>query len=431
LSEIRKKIFGLIKEYYSKEISLKKISGVPVAGKTFNEKELISAVDAVLDCWWTDGKFAKEFEEKLKRFLGTRNAILVNSGSSANLLALMSLTSEKLGGRQLKEGDEVITVAAGFPTTVNPIIQAGCVPVFCDVDVMTGNVDIDELKKAVSHKAKAVVLAHTLGNPFNIKEVIKLCREKDLWLIEDNCDALGSKYGGKYTGTFGDISTFSFYPAHHITMAEGGAVCTDNPQLARIVRSMRDWGRDCVCGTGQDNACGKRFGWKLGELPFGYDHKYIFSEIGYNLKNTDINAAIGLAQLEKLPEFIRARRSNYDLLAKGLKRFEDHIMIQKAEPGSEPSWFGLLITISPGANFSRKDLISFLENNRIATRMLFAGNITKQPYFKSIKYRKVSNLRNTDLVMNNSFWIGVYPGLQKNQIDYVLSKFSDFFCKIK
>jgi len=364
-----------------------------------------------------------------------RHAIIVNSGSSANLLAVMSLCSEKLENNakgRLRPGDEIITIAAGFPTTVNPIIQAGCVPVFCDIDLETYNINIDQLKKAISPKTKAIMIAHTLGNPFNLDEVVKICRKNNLWLIEDNCDSLGSRYNSKLTGTLGDISTLSFYPAHHITMAEGGAVCTNDDNLAMIARSIRDWGRDCVCGTGQDNVCGKRFSWKLGNLPYGYDHKYIYSELGYNLKNTDLNIAIGLAQIDKLEGFISARKKNFEMLYKGLKSIEGiekNIHLPKAEKNSDPSWFGFLLTFKESSKIKRNDLVKFLEDNGIATRLLFGGNLTKQPYFKNIKYRKIGDLRNTDIVMNNSFWIGVYPGLDKKQINYVISKFREFFGK--
>lgn len=436
--EIKSKMHGLIEDYYSERFRSveKKINKVPVSGKVFDEKEFISAVDAVLDGWWTDGKVSKQFEEKLCRFLGVKHAIIVNSGSSANLIAVMSLCSEKLEKNtkgKLKPGDEIITIAAGFPTTVNPIIQAGCVPVFCDIDLETYNINIDQLKKAISPKTRAIMMAHTLGNPFNLDEVIKICRKNNLWLIEDNCDSLGSRYNGKLTGTFGDISTLSFYPAHHITMAEGGAVCTNDDDIARIARSIRDWGRDCVCGTGQDNVCGKRFSWKLGDLPFGYDHKYIYSELGYNLKNTDLNIAIGLAQIDKLDSFISARKKNFEMLYKGLKGIngvEENLILSKAEKNSDPSWFGFLITIKEDSKIKRNDIVKFLEDNGIATRLLFGGNLTKQPYFRNIKHRKIGDLKNTDIVMNNSFWIGVYPGLDKRQIEHVLSKFREFFSRV-
>ncbi len=426
-SEMKEKIFELVKEYYQNFLKKEDKNIVKASGKMFDEKELMSIVDAALDGWWTEGSFTKRFEEKFNKFLGIKNTIVVNSGSSANLLAIMCLTSEKLGERKLNQGDEIIAIAAAFPTTVNPIVQAGCIPVFCDIDLETYNINIEHLKKAVTKKTKAVFIAHTLGNPCNLKEVTRICQENKLWLIEDSCDALGSRYDNRYTGTFGDISTFSFYPAHHITMAEGGAVCTNNQELAVIIKSMRDWGRDCVCNTGKDNACGKRFNWQLGELPYGYDHKYIYSEIGYNLKNTDINAAIGLAQLDKLNDYISIRKNNFKLLYDGLKEFEEHVYLPKQEKNSEPSWFGFPITIKEGSNIKRRDLIKFLEKNNIGTRLFFAGNIIKQPYFKNVKYRAVAQLKNTDLIMNNSFWVGVYPGITTDNISYMISRFKEFF----
>ncbi|MEM3585163.1 MAG: lipopolysaccharide biosynthesis protein RfbH [Candidatus Woesearchaeota archaeon] len=425
--QIKKDIYSLVKEYYTRFLSTKS-EFIPVSGKKYDEKEIISIIDAALDGWWTEGRVTAEFEEKFKEFLKIKNVIVVNSGSSANLLAIKALTSPKLKDKRLKPGDEVITVAAAFPTTVNPIIEAGAVPVFCDVKIGTYNIKVSELKKALSNKTKAVMLAHTLGNPFNLEYVVKFCKENKLWLIEDACDALGSKYKNKMVGTFGDIATFSFYPAHHITMGEGGAVVTNNALLARIIRSMRDWGRDCWCKTGQDNTCGKRYAWKLGELPYGYDHKYIYSEIGYNLKNTDLNVAIGIAQMEKLPDFIVARRRNFERLFEGIKKFEKYFYLPKAEPHSEPSWFGFLLTIKEDAGFKREELLKFLEDEKIGTRLLFAGNITKQPYFieNKIKYRTVGNLKNTDLIMKNTFWIGVCPLIEEKDIKKIISAFERF-----
>ncbi len=431
MDQIKQEIFDKIKEYYEKNIKNISSDSIPISGKVFDEKELISAVDAVLDCWWTEGKYAKKFSEEFCNFLDIKHCILVNSGSSANLLALKCLTSKKLKEKALNPGDEIITLAAGFPTTINPIIQCNCIPVFCDVDLETYNINIEDLKKAISPKTKAIILAHTLGNPFNLNEVKKICDEHNIWLIEDTCDALGSKYNNKYVGTFGDISTFSFYPAHHITMGEGGAICTNNSELFKILKSMRDWGRDCWCGTGEDNSCGRRYSWKLGDLPAGYDHKYIYSEIGYNLKNTDINIAIGYEQLKKLPDFIEQRKINFNLLFKGLKELSDQFILPKATENSEPSWFGFLITIKPESRIKRKELLEFLNKNKIGTRLLFGGNITKQPYFvdNDIKYRSVSNLKNTNIIMNNTFWIGTYPGLNKNNIEKIINSFREFIKK--
>lgn len=424
--EIKKEIHEKIKEYYSLFLA-KKRDSIPVSGKKFDSAELISATDAVLDGWWTEGKVTEQFEEKFKGYLGINHAVIVNSGSSANLLALKALTSKKLGERRLKEGDEVITLAAGFPTTVNPIIQCNCVPVFCDIDLGTYNVNVEQLKNAVTEKTKAIFLAHTLGNPFNLKEVKEICKNHNLWLIEDNCDALGSRYDGKLTGTFGDLSTFSFYPAHHITMGEGGAICTDDETLYRIVRSMRDWGRDCRCKTGEDDACGKRFEWQLGNLPTGYDHKYIYSEIGYNLKNTDLNVAIGLAQLEKLDSFNEIRKRNFRLLYDGLKELEGIFHMPKCEANSDPSWFGFTLTIKDN-KFKREDLLKYLNGRKIGTRLLFGGNITKQPYFidYGIKHRIAAGLSNTDIVMNSSFWLGVAQLLDEGDIQSIIMAVKDF-----
>jgi len=430
--ELRKEINEKLKEYYQSHLN-KKRSDIPISGKSYDEKELISVVDSLLDGVWTEGSKSKEFEEKFNKFLGIKNTILVNSGSSANLLAIMTLFSIKLGEKRLKPGDEIITVAAGFPTTLNPIIQSGCIPVFCDVDLETYNINIEQVKKSISNKTKAIFVAHTLGNPFNLEEITKLCKKNSLWLIEDNCDSLGSKYNGKYTGTFGDVSTMSFYPAHHITMAEGGALCTNNPLLAKIARSIRDWGRDCWCPTGQDNSCKKRFEWKLGELPYGYDHKYIYSEIGYNLKNTDLNVAIGVAQLDKLSNFISIRKKNFSLLYQGLKKYESFFYLPKAEKNSEPSWFGFLVTLKDRCNFKREDLLKYLNEKGIGTRLLFAGNIVKQPYFidYKIKHRIVENLNNTDTIMNNTFWLGVCPLIDAADIDKILKCIGEFISVVK
>ena len=403
-------------------------SAVPVSGKVFDEKEMINMVEAVLEGWWTEGHFAEEFESKLSHWLEVKQAILVNSGSSANLLAISALTSVKLGDRKLNPGDEVITVAASFPTTVNPIVQNKLVPVFVDVDLGYYNASVEEIKKAISPKTRAIFLAHTLGNPFDLDAIATICKEHNLWLIEDNCDALGSKYNGKHTGTFGHIATCSFYPAHHITLGEGGALFTNDEILAKIVRSMRDWGRDCWCRTGNDNTCGMRFAWQLGDLPYGYDHKYIYSEIGYNLKVTDIQAALGVAQLEKLPDFVAKRKANFKTLYNALKKFEDYFILPKWQDNTDPSWFGFLLTVKEGVSFDRDTVVKFLLEKQIATRYLFAGNITKQPYFinNKVEYRVVGDLKNTDLVMNNTFWVGVYPGLTAEMMEYIAKCFEEF-----
>lgn len=433
---LNKKIAQLITEEYKNNFPKKKfipgVSPVPVSGKVFDEKELINMVEAVMAGWWTEGKYAAEFEKKLANFLGLNFCAAVNSGSSANLLALSALTSFRLPKeKRLKKGDEVITVAAGFPTTINPIIQNGFIPVFVDVSLGKYNAPLENIKKAITKKTKAIFIAHTLGNPFEVAELRKLCDKHKLWLIEDNCDALGSKYNGQFTGTFGHISTCSFYPAHHITMGEGGAVLTNDPVLSKVVRSLRDWGRDCVCPTGVDNFCKNRFGWKLGDLPQGYDHKYIYSEIGYNLKITDIQAALGVAQLDKLSRFIQNRKNNFSYLYKSFKQFDKYFILPEWSEKAEPSWFGFLLTIKPGAKFFREELMRYLNDKKIGTRLLFAGNITKQPYFKNYKinYKTVGNLKNTDIIMNNTFWIGVYPGLTKNMLDYVIKSFGEFIKK--
>lgn len=421
-----------IKSAYAGKFPAKKFipgqSPVPVSGKVFDEAEMLAATEAVLDGWWTEGRFADEFETKIARWLGVKYASLVNSGSSANLLAVTALTSPKLGEKRLKPGDEVITVAAGFPSTVNPIVQNGLVPVFVDVDLGTYNASVEEIKKAIGPKTRAVMIAHTLGNPFDLGAVARLCQEKNLWLIEDNCDALGSKFDGQHTGTFGHIATCSFYPAHHITMGEGGAVFTSDPLLNTIIRSIRDWGRDCTCKTGSDNTCGMRFGWQLGKLPFGYDHKYIYSEIGYNLKVTDMQAALGVAQLKKLDGFVQKRKDNFKILYNGLKKYEKFFVLPRWEEKAEPSWFGFLLTIKEGAPFSRGEIIFHLQSANIATRYLFAGNLLKQPYFidNKIEHRVIGDLKNTDLVMNNTFWIGCYPGLTGEMLEFVIKSFEDF-----
>jgi len=403
-------------------------SSVPISGKIFDEKEMMSMIEAVMDGWWTEGRFSDLLEQRLSAWIGVKYAALTNSGSSANLLAFSALTSVRLGEKRLKAGDEVISVAAGFPTTVNPIIQHGCIPVFVDVDLGSYNANIEQIEKAITSKTRAIFLAHTLGNPYHLDRIRELCDEHNLWFIEDNCDALGSTFRGKKTGTFGHIATCSFYPAHHITMGEGGAVFTSNPLLHRIVKSIRDWGRDCWCKTGKDNTCGKRFCWKLGNLPEGYDHKYIYSEVGYNLKATDIQAALGLAQLEKLDDFVSKRKRNFEILYNGLSKFENYFVLPVWLPEADPSWFGFLLTVRDDAPFRRADIVGFLNEKKIGTRYLFAGNIVKQPYFvdRAIPHRVVDTLINTDIVMLNTFWIGVYPGLKNDMLEYVMKCFDEF-----
>jgi len=396
---------------------------VPISGKVFDGAELQSLVDSSLDFWLTTGRFAAHFEKEFAQFFGLRHAILVNSGSSANLVALSALTSPQLGERALHTGDEVITVAAGFPTTVNPIVQNNLIPVFIDVTIPTYNVDVTQLNAALSSKTRAVMIAHTLGNPFDLEAVSAFCKQHSLWLIEDCCDALGATYNGKPVGTYGDIATVSFYPAHHITMGEGGAVLTDNPKLKKLIESFRDWGRDCWCETGKDNTCGKRFEHQLGNLPFGYDHKYTYSHIGYNLKATDMQAAVGVAQLQKLPAFIEARRGNFFYLHEGLRDLQEFFVLPKATPNSQPSWFGFPIAVRPKASFTRNQLIQFLESRKIGTRLLFGGNLVRQPAYQNVSYRVVGSLENADFVMNQVFWIGVYPGLTHPMLDYVIESF--------
>jgi CDP-4-dehydro-6-deoxyglucose reductase, E1 len=402
-------------------------SVIPPAGKVVGVREMQLMVEASLDCWLTTGRFNAEFEKRLAEFMGVKYLITVNSGSSANLVAFNVLTSPKLGERAIKKGDEVIGVAAGFPTTVNPIVQFGAIPVFVDVDMATHNINADLIEAAITPKTKAIMLAHTLGNPFNLAKVKAICEKYNLWLVEDCCDALGSKYNGQLVGTFGDIATLSFYPAHHITMGEGGAVFTNNPQLKMIAESFRDWGRDCYCAPGCDNTCGDRFGQQFGSLPQGYDHKYVYAHLGYNLKITDMQAACGLAQLEKAQSFIDTRKINYELLKTRLSSLSDFIEIAEATPNSEPSWFGFPITIKESAGVNRVDLTKFLDQNKIGTRLLFAGNLTRQPYFKNVDYRVVGELTNTDRTMNNTFWLGIYPALGAEHFDFVAEKMEEFF----
>ena len=433
--QIRKEILEKVKEFYKAdkeaEIFVPGKSRVNYAGRIYNEKEMVNLVDSSLDFWLTAGRYAKQFEKEFTEFLGVKYCLLTNSGSSANLLAISALTSPKLGNRRLKPGDEVITTACGFPTTLNPIIQNNLIPVFVDIELGSYNAKVGEIEKAISSKTKAIFIPHTLGNPFDIDKVLKIAKKHNLWLVEDNCDALGSEYKGKYTGTFGDISTYSFYPAHHITMGEGGAVLTDDPLLRKIIMSFRDWGRDCWCDSGCDDTCKKRFSWQLGKLPFGYDHKYIYSHIGYNLKITDMQAAVGTAQLKKLPQFIKLRRRNFDLLYAFLKKYEQYFVLPKMTQNIQPSWFGFPILVKETAPFSRNDIVNYLEDNKIATRMLFGGNLIKQPAYNNIKHRVFGSLANTDLTMNNLFWIGVYPGMTNDKIKYVKEIFTKFFINEK
>jgi CDP-6-deoxy-D-xylo-4-hexulose-3-dehydrase len=402
-------------------------SPVPVSGKVIGAGELKLMVEASLDGWLTTGRFNAMFEERLAAFLGVKHLITVNSGSSANLVAFSTLTSPQLGERAIKRGDEVIGVAAGFPTTVNPILQFGAVPVFVDVELSTHNIDASLIEAAISPKTKAIMLAHTLGNPFNLDAVAAICKKHGLWLIEDCCDALGSTYDGRLVGTFGDIGTLSFYPAHHITMGEGGAVFTNDPELKRIAESFRDWGRDCYCPPGKDNTCNKRFCWKLGELPEGYDHKYTYSHLGYNLKISDMQAACALAQLDRLDGFIAARKANFAYLKERLAACAQFLHLPEATPKSDPSWFGFPVTLKEDAGVRRADLVNFLDQNKIATRLLFAGNLTRQPYMIGREFRVSGGLANTDVVMNQTFWLGVWPGLERGQLDYVVDRLEEFF----
>ncbi len=401
------------------------LTDIPVSGKVLTPPDFQSMVDACLDGWLTSGRYTAQFEKALAQYVGSRSAMFVNSGSSANLLALSGLTSKKLGDRALKAGDEVITVAMGFPTTVNPIIQNGLAPVLIDIDIHTLDALPEMIEEAVSTKTRAIMMAHTLGNPFNLDEVQRICEKYNLWLIEDSCDALGSKYNGKLTGSFGDTATLSFYPAHHITTGEGGAVFVKSPLVRKQIESFRDWGRDCYCETGKDNTCNKRFEWKLGDLPYGYDHKYTYSHIGYNLKATEMQAALGLSQFSKLDFFVEKRRTNFDYLKQRLSHIEG-LKIAEATKNSEPSWFGFPITLDVNHPANREDLIKFLNSRKIGTRLVFAGNITKQPAYKDVNFRIVGDLKNSDIAMMRSFWLGVYPGLTPEMLDYVADSVSEF-----
>ncbi|WP_313132042.1 lipopolysaccharide biosynthesis protein RfbH [Stutzerimonas nitrititolerans] len=428
---LRQEISKLVEQYANLALAPKPFepgqSVIPPSGKVIGAHELQLMVEASLDGWLTTGRFNAEFERKLAEFIGVKYLITVNSGSSANLVAFSTLTSAKLGERAIKKGDEVIGVAAGFPTTVNPIVQFGAIPVFVDVDMKTHNIDADLIEAAITPKTKAIMLAHTLGNPFNLGKVKSLCDKYGLWLVEDCCDALGATYEGKMVGTWGDIATLSFYPAHHITMGEGGAVFTNNAELKTIAESFRDWGRDCYCAPGCDDTCGKRFGQQFGSLPAGYDHKYVYAHLGYNLKITDMQAACGLAQLDRAVEFIATRKRNFALLKERLGSLSEFLEIAEATPNSDPSWFGFPVTLKESSGVKRVDLLKYLDQHKIGTRLLFAGNLTRQPYFQNIEYRVVGDLTNTDRTMNQTFWLGVQPSLAQEHFEFVAEKLEEFF----
>jgi CDP-6-deoxy-D-xylo-4-hexulose-3-dehydrase len=427
---MRREILYLVEEYANLSLAPQPfVAGktvVPPSGKLLGPQEIKNMVEASLDGWLTAGRFNEAFEKELAKFLGVKHVITVNSGSSANLVAFNTLTSPKLGSRAINKGDEVITVAAGFPTTVNPILQFGAVPVFVDIELGTYNINASLIEQAISPKTRAIMLAHTLGNPFNLEVVTQLCKKYNLWLVEDCCDALGSTYQGQLVGTFGDIATLSFYPAHHITMGEGGAVFTNNDELRGIAESIRDWGRDCYCGPGKDNTCGRRFDWKLGDLPHGYDHKYTYSHLGYNLKITDMQAACGLAQLAKLPDFIQSRRDNFCYLYEALEPLKNILLLPEPTSGADPSWFGFPVTLGENAPVTRLDLLTYLDQEKIGTRLLFAGNLTRQPSLNNQVYRVASSLINTDTVMRNTFWLGVHPALSKIMIETCQQKITTY-----
>lgn len=424
-NELNKNLSNKIKDKLSKKI----IPGedyIPVTGKVLDTKDILFGVDSLLDCWLTSGRYTSDFENKLANYIGSKRALLVNSGSSANLNSFYTLTSATLKSRALKKGDEVITVAAGFPTTINPIIHFGCIPVFVDIEIPTYNIDAEKIEAAISNKTKAIMLAHSLGNPFNLKIVMEIAEKYNLWVIEDDCDSLGATFNGKKTGSFGDLATLSFYPAHHITMGEGGAVLINNRRLQMPALSFRDWGRDCYCETGCDNTCRKRFEWKLGELPNGYDHKYIYSHIGFNLKITDIQAALGCSQIDKIDSFVLARRKNHLYLYQKLKSLESYFILPERTPNSNPSWFGFMLTLRNTDIFNRNELVQYLEKNNIGTRLFFGGNLTRQPAYLNSNFRVSQSLNNTDRVMNDSFWIGVWPGLNEVHLDYMVNVLTNF-----
>jgi CDP-6-deoxy-D-xylo-4-hexulose-3-dehydrase len=430
-ADLRAEILRLTGEYYKKaHLKPPFVAGrdqVPVSGRVYDDLDIQTLVASSLDFWLTTGRFNDRFEGEFRDFLGVGHALTTNSGSSANLLTITALCSKSLGNKAMKPGDEVVTVAAGFPTTLNPIIQNNLTPVFADIDLQTYNPNLESIKEAISPKTKAIFLAHTLGNPFAVREIRDLAEDNGLWLVEDCCDALGSEYNGQKVGTYGDMATFSFYPAHHITMGEGGAVVTNNPMLAKLVTSLRDWGRDCHCPPGKDDTCGRRFKGRYGSLPVGYDHKYVYSHAGYNLKITDMQAAVGLAQLSHLEMFIKKRKANFQRLKKNMRALEDHLQLPVETPGSNPSWFGFPITIRNGARYHRVAILEHLNRAKIGTRLLFGGNLIKQPYMDKIKHRVSGSLDNTNLVMDHSFWIGVYPGLTNEMLDYVAKTFANYF----
>ena len=423
----------LLVDKFSKNINKAIIPGesyIPVSGKVIDEEDILWGIESMMDAWLTAGRFSLKLERELARYFGSRFSLLVNSGSSANLLAFYALTSPKLLDRAIKPGDEIITVAAGFPTTINPLIQFGCIPVFVDVDIPTYNIIVEDIEKAITHKTKAIMIAHALGNPFNLGVVMAIAKKHNLWVVEDDCDSLGATYDGKKTGTFGDLATLSFYPAHHITMGEGGAVLVNNASLKKITESFRDWGRDCWCAPGTDNTCGERYCQKLGDLPEGYDHKYTYSHIGFNLKVSDMQAAVGLSQLTKADHFVKRRKENHAILSEMFKEFEEHFILPKATEKSEPSWFGFMLTIREGSPIDRNKFVEYLEHNKIGTRLFFGGNLLRQPAYYNLNHRKIDDLKNTDLIMNNSFWLGVWPGLNKEHYDYIINTVRKYISSI-
>jgi len=424
----------LLVEKFSKNINKSIIPGesyIPVSGKVIDEEDVLWGIESMMDAWLTAGRFSLKLERELARYFGSRFSLLVNSGSSANLLAFYALTSPKLLDRAIKPGDEIITVAAGFPTTINPMIQFGCIPVFVDVEIPTYNIKVEDIEKALTPKTKAIMLAHALGNPFNLSVVMEIAQNYNLWVVEDDCDSLGATYNGKKTGTFGDLATLSFYPAHHITMGEGGAVLVNNASLKKITESFRDWGRDCWCAPGKDNTCGERYCKKLGELPEGYDHKYTYSHIGFNLKVSDMQAAVGLSQLTKADYFVSRRKENHAILSEIFKEFEEHFILPEATKNSEPSWFGFMLTIREGSLIDRNKLVEYLEQNKIGTRLFFGGNLLRQPAYYNLSYRKMDDLKNTDLIMNNSFWLGVWPGLNQVHYEYITNIVRKYISTLK